>query len=143
LIEGILLATVIAAAPQTSPDGPCLRYERNATELAGKIERVVRPGPPNFDDVRKGDAPETIWILRLTTRTCVVPATASDDANESEKDVAEVQLVLSETQYRRFASLIQQEVKVRGPLFHAHTGHHHTRVLQTVSQIQRAASKSK
>jgi hypothetical protein len=82
----------------------------------------VRPGAPNFEDVRKGDAPETIWVLRLAKRICVMAASPSDPPNESEGDV-------------------RQEVTVRGPLFHAHTAHHHTEVLMRVERMERASSK--
>jgi len=141
--EGLLLGILALGGLQAPATGDCLRYEPAVSEPRGRIERAVRPGVPNFEDIRKGDQPETIWILRLARPVCVVPVSPSDDRNSSEKDVREIQLVLSAPQYKLFAPLAPREVKVRGPLFHAHTGHHHTQVLQTVKQMESVESRTR
>jgi hypothetical protein len=112
----------------------CLEYEPKTVTLSGTIIRETHPGPPNYESIRSGDKPETIWVLRLKKAICV---TASDDINVRESDRKEVQLVLEPEQYRKYRKLLGQRVSATGKLFHAHTGHHHKPLLLTTSAIRK------
>ena len=132
----ILFLILFALIPTTQAGAAksCLTYERNLITLNGTIERKTLPGPPNYESVAKGDQPEVIWVLHLVKPICV---TATGDWEE-EKNVVEVQLVFPESrQYGRYESLVSQRVSVSGKLFHAHTGHHHTKVLLTVTGMRK------
>ena len=113
----------------------CLDYEPSSVTLKGTIKRKVFPGPPNYESVRNGDEPESMWVLHLARTICV---NASADW-EAEKDVAVVQLVFPEgqKQYAKYRSLLNGKAVAIGTLFHAHTGHHHTRLLLTVTRMKR------
>jgi hypothetical protein len=99
--------------------------------LRGKIRRETFAGPPNYESIKSGDAPETYWILHLAKPICV-------SGEEPEKNVSDIQLILSADQYPRHKGLLGKRVVVSGKLMHAETGHHHTSVLLTVAEIRGA-----
>ena len=123
---GVLLPSPVAAQ--------CLEYQPKTVHLSGKLVRETHPGPPNYENIRKGDKAETIWVLRLSLPICVV---ARDDISVREEDQKEVQLALAAEQFKKYRKLIGQKVFVTGTLFHAHTGHHHKLLLLTLSEMRK------
>ncbi|MBN2317476.1 MAG: DUF4431 domain-containing protein [Acidobacteria bacterium] len=115
----------------------CLEYEPNVVNLSGTLIRETYPGPPDFENVSKGDEPETIWVLQLKDAVCVF---ASDEINVREDGVKEVQLILKPEQYRQYRNLLGQQVQVTGTLFRSHTGHHYKPLLLKTSDISREAA---
>ena len=113
----------------------CLKYEPHSSVLYGKIKRRVFPGRPNYESSAEGDEREEYWILHLDKPKCV---SASADWEEA-RSVSEIQLVFEEgqKQYDKYRALLGWHVIASGTMFHAHTGHHHTTVLLTVSRIKR------
>jgi hypothetical protein len=130
-----LLLLITASAAYARAQEQCLSYEPAEVRLAGTISKQVVPGPPNFENVRKGDQPETIWILTLDKAVCVTGNT--DDMNEAERNVTDLQLVLQPDHFARLRRMTGRKVHVvsRGKLFHAHTAHHRTKVLLDVKEI--------
>ncbi|HWT01950.1 MAG TPA: DUF4431 domain-containing protein [Pyrinomonadaceae bacterium] len=126
----LLCASAVCATAQQ-----CLSYEPAEVQLSGTISKQVVPGPPNYQNVRKGDKPETIWILTLDKAICVTGNT--DDVNEPEEDVTDLQLVLQQNHFAQLRRMTGQKVQVvsLGKLFHAHTAHHRTKVLLDVKEI--------
>ena len=122
--------TLILLLLLTTPQ-ECVSYEPDTVALTGTILRHTFPGPPNYESVAKGDQPERVWVLHLAAPMCV---SASSDW-EKETGVSQVQLVITDdfSQYRKF---LGRKVVVSGTLYRAHTGHHHTKVLLTVSDIK-------
>lgn len=114
----------------------CLSYEPVAVNLKGKITRKSFAGPPNYENAKKGDTPEPYWILHLIRPICVNADDKIIDGEKREKNVSKIQLVLTEEQYVKYKGLLGKPVEVSGKLWHAHTGHHHTNVLLTVSEIK-------
>ncbi|MBA2340691.1 MAG: DUF4431 domain-containing protein [Pyrinomonadaceae bacterium] len=113
----------------------CLSYEPTVVTLAGRITKHIFPGPPNYESVRRGDAPETTWVLHLARPVCI--ERGQDEIDEREEGVMDLQLALEPAEYTRYRNLLNQVVVVRGKLFHSHTGHHHTKVLLDVNDIKR------
>jgi hypothetical protein len=109
-----------------SPIHQCLNYEKHPVVLVGTIKLHTFPGKPNYESVARGDEPERVWLLQLDRPICV----EADDSFQKEANVSRIQLVLSEgqAQYDQYRALLGQRVVVEGELFHAITGHHHTRV---------------
>jgi hypothetical protein len=132
-----LLLALLVTLPALSTEATeqCITYEPNTINLYGRITRKVFAGPPNYENVAKGDEAEQVWVLRLNRPVCV----AASAQWEAEANVSEIQLVFGEgiSQYNRYESLLGKKVVAKGRLFHAHTGHHHTRVLLTVRSIKR------
>jgi len=132
----LLLALLVTLPPALSREATeqCITYEPNTINLYGRITRKVFAGPHNYENVAKGDEAEQVWVLRLNRPVCV----AASAQWEAEANVSEIQLVFGEgsSQYNRYESLLGEKVVAKGRLFHAHTGHHHTKVLLTVRSIK-------
>jgi hypothetical protein len=132
-----LLLALLVTLPALSTEATeqCITYEPNTINLYGRITRKVFAGPPNYENVAKGDEAEQVWVLRLNRPVCV----AASAQWEAEANVSEIQLVFGEgsSQYNKYESLLGKKVVAKGRLFHAHTGHHHAKVLLTVRSIKR------
>lgn len=131
----LLFGSGFSSPARLPPD--CLSSDPATVTLKGRMIRQTFAGPPNYENIRKGDKPETYWILHLTRPICV-------NGEKAKTNVSDIQLVfVDEKQYVRYRDLLGKRVIVSGKLFHAHTGHHHTNVLLTVAEIkgQRQSSK--
>jgi hypothetical protein len=125
------LLLVVSAAEVTAQD--CFSYEADAVQLTGTISKKTFPGPPNYESIRRGDKPETYWILHLPRSVCTTAGADSD----AESGVTDLQLILTQKQYALYKKFVGRKVRVTvtGRLMHAHTGHHHTPVLMEVTDI--------
>ena len=126
---------VLASTATNTSAGVCLEYEPVVVSVTGTVVRETHPGPPNYEDITKGDKPETIWVLKLGKSICV---NQGSELNEAENDIREIQLVLKPEQYNQYHHLLGQMVSVSGTLFHSHTGHHHKRLLLTTNEIKKS-----
>jgi hypothetical protein len=130
----LLLPTLCVA--QAEPSG-CRSYEPTVVTLHGTLIRKSVAGPSNYDDISKGVETETYWLLNLDSPICVNQDTSEPELNPGQKNVRRVQLVLDEGAYEQFKSLLGKRVVATGSMFGAHTGHHHTPVLLTVTHLER------
>lgn len=134
-----LFAPLVVVFCLTAFNAPaqCLKYESDNVELVGTIYSKVFAGPPNYESVKAGDQKEIATILKLKTAICTNADGGPNSFNVSEADVRDVQLVISEP---RFWKIIRnnrsRSLRVKGSLFHGHTGHHRTRVLLSVSDLK-------
>jgi len=106
-------------------------------QFAGTLTYKIFAGPPNFEDVRKGDTPEPAYILLLDAPTCFF----GDDFVEPDKLVNRVQLISLEgaaaQTYVEMRNLVGRRVWVVGKsAFGAHTAHHHAPVLVDVATVE-------
>jgi len=113
----------------------CLNYEPDVVTLTGIIRTRSFPGPPNFESVAKGDERENVWVLRLRKPICVTPKGDTD----GETKVIELQIVLPRgvEQAEEYSPFEDRRVTVTGTLFRAETGHHHAKVLITVTNLKK------
>jgi hypothetical protein len=113
----------------------CLRYGPTVVTLTGTLRSQVFPGPPNYESVKRGDRKETATILTLFAHACTTDKD-SQDFNDPETDIREVQLlVMNDAHWKIIRRLMGKRATLTGTLFHAHTGHHLTRVLIDVTTI--------
>ncbi|HEY6010791.1 MAG TPA: DUF4431 domain-containing protein [Nitrospirota bacterium] len=136
LLIGLAINLLFAASAFGAD--PCLRYEPEKVSLTGIITERVFPGPPNYENIKKGDRPETAWILHLDKPVCVVPVNPKDDIDEPESNVTDMHLIIFGS-YKKYEALLGKQVVAHGSLTHSITGHHRTRVLIEVEDITRAA----
>lgn len=111
--------------------GNCLKYESETVAVTGRLHKETFPGRPNFESVAHGDEEETGFYLSLESPICTLGG--SGDNGVPYESVREIQLVLSEKQYALLRPKLGTKVMLKGQLFSAHTGHHHTDVLMRVS----------
>lgn len=103
-------------------------YETDVTSIWGKLVRRSFYGPPGYGEDPKHDSRETFFLLKLDAPLDVT-FRENDKLNEQDSGIRELQLVLDEKDYAQFRPYINRTIKVRGKLFQALTGHHHTKVL--------------
>jgi hypothetical protein len=112
----------------------CNQYEPADATLSGTLTRQVFPGAPGFEDVVTGDEPQVGFYLSLAEPLCM-----KGNENEADIDVEDnetlVQLVLQPTDYDNLRPYLDQPVVLKGTLFGAVTGFHHTQVLMQQVQL--------
>lgn len=116
----------------------CLEYGPTVS-LTGTLRSKVFPGPPNYESIEGGDRKEVAIILKLAARTCT---TGNDPQgiDVPETGLRDMQLVVTKgSHWKTVRRLMAKRAIVTGTLFHAHTGHHRTKVLVDVTNIRAAA----
>ncbi|MFL5815571.1 MAG: DUF4431 domain-containing protein [Bdellovibrionia bacterium] len=119
-----------------------LTYGPSIVELTGTLDLQTFPGPPNYESIKNGDEIERHFYLKLDKAVDVLPKGASSEIEnpEKERNVRIIQLSISEEDDKLWDSFRKvgkgAHVKIQGTLFHRFTGHHHSRILMVVSNMQ-------
>lgn len=135
----LTLLFISCSANKTKPlsseqDLKCLSYEPEKVRLGGFLFKKSFPGPPNYEDIKKGDEEEVYWLVKTHTPFCVNENSDWDKVSNQ----TEVQLVLNKFDfYQKRKSLLNKNVTISGTLFPQHTGHHKTEILITVENLER------
>jgi len=133
-----LLVTALVASLAVSPlsaqtqSARCLRYEPDTVRISGTLNRHMYYGAPGFGEDPKHDKKEIGFYLDLSIPLCTVAG--SEDIDVATKNVRRVQLVLDQRGYDTLRPFLGKRVTLRGTLFGAINGHHHTPVLLSVVQ---------
>jgi len=127
LTAGLIVATVTPLLAARN-----LSCEPETVNLVGILHREVVPGPPNYENIRAGDRPETVWFVTLHEQG-LAQSNNSSSSNAGESVSERIQLLLPDDQYNH---LLNQKVVASGTLFDAHTVHHRTPVLMFVTKVQ-------
>ncbi len=116
----------------------CLNYEPDVIQLEGELYSKSFPGPPNYQDIKKGDEEEIYWLIKTAKPFCVNKSSYVE--GDELHGLSEVQLVMSSKLdfYKTKRSLLNKKIKVQGTMFPQHTGHHKTEVLLTVESLEKA-----
>ena len=128
---GLLLFSGSASAT------PCYNLAQGEPHtLTGILDYVVFPGPPNFEDVQKGDTPEPTYVLRLASPICL---TGDPDFAEPSRTFRAVQVVGSNATFPLLRANVRHQVTVglANPMA-AETGHHHEPLVAWVTSIRPA-----
>ncbi len=106
-------------------------YEPETSTLTGKLEMENFWGPPGYGEDTLTDMKENCAMLTLDAPIDVLADTSSE-FNESVNDVGVIQLAST----IKLNAYIGKHVTLKGKLFGAQTGHHHTPVLLDVINIE-------
>ena len=124
-----LLALVLVPAVGTAQDRriprSCLPDSAVLGTLAGELQERTYPGPPHYESVAHGDAPETGFYLRPAGWACQ-PAPGDTVGVYTRDDIEWIQLLLTAPDYPRLRRYVGKRIRIRGVLRPAETGHHHT-----------------
>ena len=132
----LILSIFISAFVLTVQAEDCL-IDGNKVELTGKIWRETFPGPPNYKSIEDGDKPQTYWILTTEEPHCgKAYSMESGNVYKLNGSFNRFQLVLSGKEYEKNQSLVFNRATVKGQLFSAYTGHHKTKMLIKVEELQ-------
>lgn len=114
-----------------------LEYEPRIVTLTGKIVSKIFPGPPNYEDFKKGDKPERVFLLILDSPISVRAKPSNPTLYPTERNVREVQLWGYHPQtYKQLLQMVGKRVVVTGRLSHSTTGHHRTRILMEMINVR-------
>ena len=110
-------------------------------KLVGVIKNQTFPGPPNYESVVKGDAPEDYWILTLDAPIDVAEDLAYPvpDENRPQLNQRELQFNLDDNlnaDYAAYQKFLGRKVEVTGELSQGFTVHHKTPIMIGVSGIR-------
>lgn len=115
----------------------CLNYEPEVIQLEGELYKKSFPGPPNYEDIKKGDEEEIYWLIKTTKPFCVNRSRYVEGAELYSQ--SEVQLVVDGLNfYNSKRHLLGNKVVLSGTLFPQISGHHKTEVLITVKTLEKA-----
>jgi len=135
MMQALALSLVLALHGQAETAGRCYDFERDSVALRGQVIRRVYPGRPNYESVRGGDEPDTVFVLRLASPLCM----SASPAGEAQPAVTEVQLYFAEGDARAVHAMRGRKVVLRGTLEEWTLGWHHLPVLLHV-RLSRGAS---
>jgi hypothetical protein len=115
-------------------------YEPSVVELSGKLKRETFPGRPNYESIKSGDEIETHYYLSLDQKIDVIKIINDRSPSINDESVLNVdvlQLVISnDSDWLKLKKAgVGASVKISGTIFKRHTGHHHSRVLFAVQNI--------
>src|ERR1700686_2697195 len=141
MMKNCLLSAVAFWVLFLIPNGnaACIDLSKTGTlTFEGVLKYHIFPGPPNYEDVRKGDTPEPTYIVALDAPIC---ATGDDFANP-DKAFGTVQIFpamhnqADQALWAKIRRLVGKRVAVEGGGgFSWHTGHHHAPLLLPISRI--------
>jgi uncharacterized protein DUF4431 len=140
-ISWALILVVVWSNLQTIASQPAgrhrvLHYAPEKVTLKGTLVFRTFYGPPNYGENPRTDSKETQSILLLDDAFAVV-GDKQDPFNETERGVSRVTLVFSNPIPHSVRYYLKRRVTVEGTLFHGFNGHHRTKILITVSSINR------
>jgi Domain of unknown function (DUF4431) len=140
----ILALVCVTLCVASAASAACIDLKQtNVLSFEGTLSYRIFAGPPNYEDVRKGDTPEPTYILMLAQPICasgdefvdpggkfnlvqIFPGASDEAARALSKDL------------RR---LVGKRVLVEGTSpFGAHTGHHHAPLMLPITRISIAST---
>jgi hypothetical protein len=137
-----LIGLTVCFAPEAN--AACIDLKQaNKLSFEGMLTYRIFAGPPNYEDVRKGDAPEPTYILTLTEPICA----SGDEFVDPNDKFDQVQIfpgssdkAAAHALSRDLRRLVGKRVVVEGASpFGAHTGHHHAPLVLPITRISVAS----
>jgi len=128
-----------------SANAACIDVKQTSSlSFQGALAYRIFAGPPNYDDVRKGDTPEPAYILTLNAPVCAT----GDEFIDRPFD--RIQIYPAEVEgaghalWRDLRQLAGKRVSVEGrSAFGAHNGHHHAPLLLPIIRLAIAFDPTK
>jgi hypothetical protein len=128
-LEISLACAWLLASPATA-SGHCFKYAQANVAVIGKVVERTDWGPPNYGEDPAHDSRERHNYVLLEQPLCV----DGDFDDPAERDVRTMELAWDPDK-EPFPAAVGRRVRLNGFLFHAISGHHHTRVLLMVRSV--------
>src|SRR5215470_1976884 len=134
-----LFSTIgLAICLNASANAACIDLkQKGSLSFQGTLNYRIFPGPPNYEDVRKGDTPEPTYILKLQELICAT----GDESVDPNTKFDRIQIFpesdkAAQALWRDLRGFIGQRVLVAGTgAFGRHTGHHHAPLMLPIVSI--------
>jgi len=139
LQRSVLALSLCLSIPALSANAACVDLRQTGTlSFEGALSYRIFAGPPNYEDVRKGDTPEPAYILSLGAPICAT----GDEFIDPGKSFDKIQIYPAESNgsghalWRDLRQLAGKRVSVEGKsAFGAHDGHHHAPLLLPITAV--------
>jgi hypothetical protein len=112
--------------------------QKEPLAFKGTLNYRIFPGPPNYEDVKKGDKPEPAYVIKLDTPICAI----GDEFLDGKETIDQIQLLMDDssqsgrTLWQSLRQMDGKRIAVSGKSgFGAQTGHHHAPLLMTLVGI--------
>ena len=132
----VMLLARLLSALAAAPAEPCFHFEPAPAAISGKLVKKTFPGPPNFENIKAGDRPETYWFVELREPICLVGTPGDELNSQGVNDVKLVQLLLVHDEYKSHGQLVGKKVQATGTFTVGVSGHHHAPVLLQVVRLE-------
>jgi len=113
----------------------CAKYEPAIVRVNGAIFVGEDFGPPGYGEDPAHDSREEHLYIALDTPLCVVAGDSSGLNSAAQSNVKSMEMTYDLNRIRFQDGWLGRRAVVEGTLFHAFSGHHHTRVLIRVEAI--------
>ena len=117
---------------------PTYYYEPDTCAIYGLLNKESFYGPPGYGEDPKKDAKEYCYVLKLKVPIDIKPKEGSDkNFDLPQYNVQRIQIFSNDKTVNDFLEgRIGDNVMLRGRLFGASTGHHHTPVIMEVIEYK-------
>lgn len=105
------------------------------TVIYGKVVEQLFPGPPNYESINNGDAPQFYWILYTNEPIQIVARSMESGEISDCGPTCSFQLAVPSEFYDKKHSVLGKYVEVSGSVLAGHTGHHKTKALIKCNRI--------
>ena len=136
----LFVLILVSASKTVAQDKHWLSYEPAVVSLEGKLIVEWKYGPPNYGENPKTDAKVKVPVLVLSEPVSVRGNPDYFPFNIEVRGVRRIQLLLFNIKTPD-EQLIGRRVHVNGTLFHAHTGHHYTKVVMDIGSLKLKKSR--
>ena len=136
----ITLFVLTLASASAAQDKHWLSYGPAVVALEGRLTEEWKYGAPSYGENPKTDAKVRVPVLILSEPVSVRGNPDYFPFNVEVRRVRRIQLILFNIKTPD-EQLIGRRVLVNGTLFHAHTGHHYTKVVMDVSSLKLKKSR--
>jgi hypothetical protein len=133
---------LIALTDSSIASDHCFQYGPAKVAVKGWIFERTDWGPPNYGDDPAHDSRERHDYIRLDKTLCVIGNPRSDSYDQTERNVKLMELAW-QPEKMPFPPTIGRHASLCGTLFHGFDGHHHTRVLLSVTAVGPMGSQRK
>jgi hypothetical protein len=139
MFQNLSLLTAVLIGTGTLANAACIDVrQKEPLAFNGTLNYQIFPGPPNYEDVKKGDKPEPAYVIKLNSPICAT----GDEFLDGKETFDRVQLLMDDssqsgrTLWQSLRLLDGKGVTVTGKAgFGAQTGHHHAPLLMTLVSI--------
>ncbi|MFL6688649.1 MAG: hypothetical protein ACJ8IR_00450 [Alphaproteobacteria bacterium] len=108
-LRSLLVFGLLLTSPTLAAAGPCYDVSKGQPAgLTGTLDYVVFAGPPKYENVQKGDAPEPSFVLRLAHPICIQGSKSADPKTA----VQAVQLVKTTKVQGKLKPLLHRQIAV-------------------------------
>lgn len=129
---------LLLAESGPTPEPVVYNYHPQVVELQGVVKGLRAYGPPNFGEDPETDKVEGFYVLKLDKP---ININKSGDFG-AESNVSEIQLAICWPDAKEIfgtekaPNINNEEILVRGTLYHSHTARHHRNVLIFAEKIE-------